>query len=245
MSRIININKNWQFLKKAVERQALAEETFEVLDLPHTWNAADGVSGGNNYHRGLSWYKKELEIETGHEGRIYLEFEGANSVCDVYLNGTHLGRHEGGYSGFRFDITDVVEDTNTLEVAVDNSHIEEIYPLWADFTFYGGIYRDVNLIYTDTVHIEKMDLASSGIYVSQNKVTDNMAEVNVRAKVRNSGSTADVQCLVQWLDADGNIVLVKAENKTVEESSTFSFDLLIDNPTLWNGVEIHTSINVL
>lgn len=237
MSKIININKGWQFLLKAVERTVLASEAMTSLDLPHTWNAEDGVSGGNNYHRGLGWYVRELEIEQGYTGRIYLDFEGVNSVCDVYLNGTHLGRHEGGYSGFRFDITEVVGETNTIEVAVDNSHNEDIYPLWADFTFYGGIYRNVNVIYTNNVHFDKLDLASSGVYVTQENVTDDKAEINVKALVKNSAAATNVECQVQLMDAEGNLVLVESDAVSVDGTSTFSFDLTVDNPILWNGIE--------
>lgn len=236
MNKIININKDWNFTKNAVVREQLANEPMTKLDLPHTWNAEDGVSGGNNYHRGLAWYRKTLEIEEN-KGRIYLDFEGANSVCDVYLNDVHIGKHEGGYSGFRFDITDHVKDTNILEVAVDNSHIEEVYPLWADFTFYGGIYRDVNIIYTNEVHFEKMDLASSGIYVTQTNITDEKADINVRAKVNTSGLEKNVECQVQWMDAQGKIVLGETKTNIVENEDEFVFDITIENPTLWNGVE--------
>lgn len=237
MSRIVNISKEWQFLKKSVKREELVDAKTESLDLPHTWNAIDGVSGGNDYHRGLSWYVKNLDIELCHKGRIYLDFEGVNSVCEVYLNGICLGKHEGGYSGFRFDITEVINETNRLEVAVDNSHDENIYPLFADFTFYGGIYRDVNIIYTHPIHFEKMDLASSGVYVSQNSVTDEAAQVNVKAIIRNFSDASKVTCQVQWIDSEDNLVLAENKEQYVDQKSTFEFDLVIKNPKLWNGTE--------
>ncbi len=237
MCRCVNINKEWKFLLKEVEREGLGTETMVSLDLPHTWNKEDGVSGGNNYHRGRGWYVKELAIESGHKGRVYLDFEGVNSVCDVYLNGKNLGRHEGGYSGFRYDITDVLGEVNILEVAVDNSHIEEVYPLWADFTFYGGIYRDVNIIYADTIHFEKLDLASSGVYVSQKKVTDENAEINIKALVRSTQNEVNIECKVNWLDAEGHCVLTKAEVERINKRGVFDFDIQIENPVLWNGIE--------
>lgn len=237
MSRKVNINQGWQFLQKDAVREALLTETFETVNLPHSWNAEDGVSGGNNYHRGLCWYVKELDIEQNHKGSIYLDFEGVNSVCEVYLNGKKLGRHEGGYSGFRYDITDVANGYNKLEVAVDNSHDENIYPLFADFTFYGGIYRDVNIIYTNEVHFDKMDLASSGVYVSQNKVTNDSADITVTARVKNITDSTDVTCQVQWIDAyDGEFLTVES-TETVDGSGVISIDLTIEEPTLWNGVE--------
>jgi beta-galactosidase len=237
MSRSVNINKNWQFVLKTVEREALAQEATQQLDLPHTWNAVDGVDGGNDYYRGLAWYVKKLEIDTEHKGSVFLDFEGVNSVCNVYLNGTHLGRHEGGYSGFRFDITDVLREANLLEVAVDNSHVEEIYPLFADFTFYGGIYRDVNLIYTPEIHFEKMDLASSGVYVSQSKITHEEACVRVKAFVKNSSEATDVSCQVHWMDADDQLVLSERKTNLIDKQGEFEFDLVIKNPKLWNSIE--------
>jgi beta-galactosidase len=237
MSKSININKNWQFLLKTVERDALVNEKKEQLDLPHTWNAVDGVDGGNDYYRGLGWYVKHLEIDTTHQGNVFLDFEGVNSVCDVYLNGLHLGRHEGGYSGFRFDITKVIGETNLLEVAVDNSHVEEIYPLFADFTFYGGIYRDVNIIYTPEIHFEKMDLASSGVYVSQNKITHEEALVNVKALVSNSSDATEVTCQVQWMDAESQLVLEESQTVLVDKKGVFDIDLVINNPKLWDAIE--------
>lgn len=237
MSKVVNINKAWEFILEACERETLVDKTMTQLDLPHTWNDIDGISGGNDYHRGLAWYRKELFIEEGHKGSIYLDFEGANSVCEVYLNGTHLGRHEGGYSGFRFDITEVVGGKNLLEVAVDNSHVEEIYPLFADFTFYGGLYRNVNLIYTKAVHFEKMNLASDGVYVSQVNITDTKAEVNVLAKINNTGKAIDAVCQVQWIDANGTIILVEDKTIHVEGKTEASIDQVIENPTLWNGIE--------
>lgn len=207
------------------------------MNLPHSWNAEDGVSGGNNYHRGLCWYVKELDIDQDHKGNIYLDFEAANSVAEVYLNGEKLGRHEGGYSGFRFDITGLAKEKNILEVAVDNTHNEDVYPLFADFTFYGGIYRDVNLIYTNPVHFEKMDLASSGVYVSQTSVSNEEAHVSVRSLVKNSGSQTNVECQVQWMDEDGNLILAKSSEALVDERGEIIIDVTIDNPILWNGID--------
>lgn len=236
MSKWVNMNQDWQFIKKPVRREALKNEKMITLDLPHTWNAEDGVSGGNNYHRGQAWYVKAFKTEE-HVGRIYLDFEGANSVCEVYLNDQHLGRHEGGYSGFRYDITQILKDENVLEVMVDNTHIEEVYPLWADFTFYGGIYRNVNLIYTSDCHFEKEDLASSGVYVSQRKISKEMAEVEVKALLRNHGNQVEAKCEVKFVDAEGNMVAADQAVSSVSDQATVVFNLNIEDPTLWHGVE--------
>ncbi len=237
MSNKVNINESWEFLLEDCSREALGEKEFTKLDVPHTWNNLDGVSGGNNYHRGIGWYKRAVVIDKNHKGCIYLDFEGVNSVCDVYFNGQHLGRHEGGYSGFRYEITKFIEDVNIIEVAVDNSHIEEVFPLWADFTFYGGIYRDVNVIYANDVHFEQLDLASMGVYISQNNISDEEAQVNVLAKVRNADVSSDVTCKVEWFNQDGIVVLAEEKNANIDVQGSFSFDQVILNPQLWNGVE--------
>ncbi|WP_240838059.1 glycoside hydrolase family 2 protein [Acidaminobacter sp. JC074] len=236
MSKKVCINSEWQFLLKDLERQDLSSQDFSLVELPHTWNNIDGVSGGNDYHRGKAWYLKKLDIDSKHQGSIFLDFEGVNSICDVYLNDQHLGRHEGGYSGFRYDITELVSEENKLEVLVDNSHDETVYPLFADFTFYGGIYRDVNIIYTNDVHFNKMDLASTGVYISQNDVTDTYAKVNVKALVC-ANEEKEVSVQAAWYDADGKLVLSDEISKTVSGQDTIEMDMLIENPVLWNGVE--------
>ncbi|GKX29655.1 beta-galactosidase [Vallitalea longa] len=245
MSRVTNINKGWKFVLKECERESLIVSEMKEIKLPHTWNGIDGQDGGNDYYRGVGWYVKELEIEENHHGRIFLDFQGVNSVCDVYLNGQHMGKHEGGYSGFRYDITDYVSSDNILEVAVDNSHIEDVYPLFADFTFYGGIYRDVNIIYTDDIHFDLLDLASSGIYVSQKNITNEKAEVNILAKVVNSGNPSEVGCQISWVDENGGIILTDEQIKTIEKQGEFSFDIEIHNPNLWNGIENPYLYNVI
>lgn len=145
MRKILNFNDGWRFAKTAEIPEGQPAD-WEGVSLPHTWNALDGQDGGNDYWRGTAMYCKVFarpERTCGqHE---YLEFLGAAMTADVYLNGQHLAHHEGGYSTFRVDITDVLQETNLLCVAVDNSVNDRVYPQKADFTFYGGLYRSVNL----------------------------------------------------------------------------------------------------
>lgn len=154
----ISLNEGWQFTKG---------EEHIVISLPHTWNALDGQDGGNDYWRGAARYEKTFprpELEAG--GRAVLEFLGAAMSADVRLNGRKLARHEGGYSTFRVDITDVLEEENRLVVEVDNSVNDRVYPQKADFTFYGGLYRDVNLITVPAVHFELCKDGTPGIKVT-------------------------------------------------------------------------------
>ena len=172
------INENWRFLKEGNE---------ENISLPHTWNGLDGQTGGNDYFRGLCTYEKTLPITAGENDVVYLEFEAANSVANVFVNGAHAGEHIGGYSTFRFDITRLVKKNadNEIKVEVDNAHRDDVYPLMADFTFQGGIYRDVHLIVAGAVHVDLDDDGSSGVYVSQKSVTDDHAELQIDTLLRN------------------------------------------------------------
>ena len=138
MRKIIDWNQDWVVIKQ--------NEKTEI-NLPHTWNAVDGQDGGNDYFRGTCVYEKHFDKPEFRDGeRVFIEFAGAAMTAEVRLNGTVLTRHEGGYSAFRCDLTDHLAEQNVLTVAVDNSANDWVYPQKADFTFYGGIYRDVKLI---------------------------------------------------------------------------------------------------
>ena len=238
MSKRINLNSSWQFTKKACKFEDLKKQKFDKVNIPHTWNAKDGQDGGDDYHRGLCWYTKTFNFTPKKDKEIYIEFEAVNSVADVYLNGKHLGQHRGGYSAFRFDITDAVKDgQNTLVVGADNSHIEDVYPMFADFTFYGGIYRDVNLIITDSVHFELMDYASCGVYVSQKNVTDKKAELEVRALISNSEKKEGITLNINLKDENGNSVSSKSQKVNGKEKSEIVESLTVNDPVLWNGTE--------
>ncbi|MBR7083031.1 MAG: hypothetical protein IKI51_03350, partial [Clostridia bacterium] len=151
MRKIININENWRFRKGTTEKNTA--DVFEVVSIPHTWNAVDGADGGNDYFRGVCTYKKSLgKIDVAENEEAFVEFCGVSAVCTVYLNGIRLGEHKGGYSTFRFDITKHLGGENDLTIHIDNSPRRDVYPQRADFTFYGGIYRDVNIIVTDKTH---------------------------------------------------------------------------------------------
>lgn len=240
MKKRINLNSNWLFLKDAATAADVLEraaDAFERVDIPHTWNASDGQDGGDDYHRGLCWYRKSFDRPTVPAGgRVYIEFQAANSVADVYLNGWHLGQHRGGYSTFRLDATDHLQDgTNTLAVGVDNSHFEDVYPLFADFTFYGGIYRDVALVVTEPVHFDMLDLGSDGVYVTQISVTRARAELDITALVRSADRSQEVCTRVELLDADGRIVAQGDSASSVDGVRVHRVALSVKSPRLWDG----------
>ena len=157
MRNITLIKDNWRFLKHEMPVEAAMQYAAqgEAVTLPHTWNAVDGQDGGNDYHRGQCWYVRELLPEELRSERIFLEFLGAFHTAAVYLNGTEIARHEGGYSAFRVELSGKLSpEKNVLAVSVDNSDSDRVYPQKADFTFYGGLYREVRLVSVPEEHFE-------------------------------------------------------------------------------------------
>ena len=147
MRKLLNINNGWSFLKDTKEIPTMLSGEWEVVNLPHTWNAEDGMDGGADYFRGTCNYAKVIKkSELPEAERYYLEINGANSSADVYVDGKHMVHHDGGYSIWRVDLTEVLQVESLLVIAVDNEANDKVYPQVADFTFYGGIYRDVNII---------------------------------------------------------------------------------------------------
>ena len=166
MRNIIKLNECWSFFK-GVSDLALTEEGGEAVNLPHTWNATDGQDGGNDYFRGTCIYTKQInKADLPENERYFLEIRGANSSADVYLNGAHLAHHDGGYSTWRVDLTDHLADENTLAIAVDNAPNETVYPQMADFTFYGGLYRDVNIICVPKTHFDLEYFGGTGLKIT-------------------------------------------------------------------------------
>jgi beta-galactosidase len=243
MRRVININQIWKFLKQdEIEAREISynDQDWCNLSLPHTWNAIDGANG-HEYHRGACWYRKTITLPEDDKGnRVFIEFQGANSVTDVFLNGKHLGQHRGGYSTFRFDLTEHLEfgNENLLAVKVDNSAFEDVYPLRADFTFFGGIYRDVNLIVVNPIHIDLVDYGSQGVYVIQEEVTDKHANICIQTRITNDlAVTGKVRLWIDLFDQAGKQVGYRAAEVNIESGMTKPINLTmsIENPRLWNG----------
>lgn len=243
MRKILNLNQGWKFLKDDDERAihtGFQNENCESVDLPHTWNAIDGANGFE-YYKGACWYHKEFTVASPQQGnRVYIEFQGSNSITDVYVNSVHVGQHRGGYSIFRFDITDKIQfgKSNTLAVKVDNTVVDDVYPQMADFTFYGGIYRDVNLVIANPVHFDLLDYGSQGIYIVQEEVTQERASLNIKTKITNDlHEDKKVRLWVDLLNTSGDsvgyaaqeIVLAAGETKELENP------VVIESPQLWNG----------
>ena len=164
MREIVNLNPQWLFAKDMPAAPAQLPADWESVDLPHSWNAVDGQDGGADYFRGKCCYAKTLNpAQLPKADRYYLEINGANSSADVYVNGKALAHHDGGYSTWRVDITDALEENALLAIIVDNAANETVYPQMADFTFYGGLYRDVNIICVNNSHFELMHYGGPGL----------------------------------------------------------------------------------
>ena len=164
MRNILNLNENWLFVKDSTD---VSVTDGISVTLPHTWNAEDGFDGGNDYFRGSCIYKKTLNKADLPEADLYyLEFRGANSSADVYVNGEKLAHHDGGYSTWRVNITEKMTDSTEIAVIVDNAPNETVYPQMADFTFYGGLYRNVNLIAVNKAHFDLDYYGAPGIMIT-------------------------------------------------------------------------------
>ena len=171
------VNDAWRFTKGSPYNAFLPaadDSAWEVVNIPHTWNAEDAVDDVPGFYRGPAWYRKRIVLPAdAADKQVYLCFEGANQVVRLYVNGHYAGKHTGGYTRFVFDITKYIVPggENLFAAEVDNAHDPDIPPLSADFTFFGGIYRDVSLLMTDKVHVAPTDFASPGVYLSTPEVT--------------------------------------------------------------------------
>ena len=215
MREITKIMKGWEFTGP--------DGTTTTVDLPHTWNARDGQDGGNDYWRGTCIYRTRFaapQFNTASQ-QVWIQFDGVNASAHVVLNGSPVCNHDGGYSTFRANITELLRDENELTVEVDNSKNDRVYPQKADFTFYGGIYRDVSLM-----------------VVSKNHFTlDYFGGPGIRITPTVQGADASVQ-VTTWHDGEGevSIELLDAAGNTVATGKGPDITLTIFNAHLWNGV---------
>ena len=226
MREIISLNSNWAFTKAIGEIPVAMPENWENVNVPHCWNAVDGQDGGNDYYRGTCHYAKNLnKQELPAADRYYLEICGANSSADVFMDGKKLAHHDGGYSTWRVDITESMGENSLLVIAVDNSANEEVYPQMADFTFYGGLYRNVNLICVSESHFDLDYYGAPGIKVTP-AINGANADVEVEVFLTNVKAGQTVKYTIY--DKEENVIA------TVETADTKA-TLAIENVHLWHG----------
>ena len=224
MRSILNFNSSWNFYKATADINV--KENAELVNLPHSWNAVDGQDGGNDYFRGSCVYTKSFAKSSLPAADLhYLEIQGANSSADVYLNGKHLAHHDGGYSTWRVNLTADLADENLLAIVVDNAANDTVYPQMADFTFYGGIYRNVNIISVSASHFDLDYYGAPGIKVTP--VVDG-ANANVDVEIYSTDIPAGAEYLYTLCDKEGNVV---AEKRSADKIVNF----VIENVHLWHG----------
>ncbi len=189
MRNIICLNDNWKFIRSDVGLPESLPESWETVNLPHTWNAIDGTDGNGSYYRGLCWYAKSFKTpkQPLPGGRVYVEILAAGQQATVYVNGKEATYHEGGYSTFRADVTDLCHDDgeNLLVVGCSNEELDHVYPASADFTFYGGLYRGVNLISVPDTHFDLDHFGGPGIAVTPTVAEANGANFEIETWVTN------------------------------------------------------------
>lgn len=226
MRTVYNLNTKWAFTKQADKVPDKMPMDWVWINLPHTWNAIDGQDGGNDYYRNICYYAKLIDkTEFAQTDCYYLEIKGANSSADVFLNGKHLAHHDGGYSTWRVDITNDFNNENLLVIAVDNSPNEKVYPQVADFTFYGGLYRDVNLICVNKSHFSLDHYGGLGLKITP-EVFDNDAKVQIETWITDYKEGQNI-CYT---------IYDKEENKIAStETDKLSAILEIENVHLWHG----------
>jgi beta-galactosidase len=237
------LREGWRFLGRDVPNAAdprLDDSDWDSILVPHTFNAVDGQDGGDDYLRGRTWYRTHIDSAGRQTGqRQYLQFDAANTVAELYVNGRPIGEHRGGFAAFRFDVSDALQDgDNLIAVMVDNSPNPDIPPLSGDFTSFGGLYRDVHLLTVNDLHIDLDDAGSSGVYLSTRDVSASRAELSARVRVSNAAAAAvNAAVQVSVLDADGETAAVFDTELGVEAGQTSEITLTgsIDNPHLWLG----------
>ena len=240
----IPLNETWRFHRADVagaEAPGFDDTTWAAVALPHTYNAIDGEAGGA-YYRGPAWYRHTLELPASPSlRRRFLEFDGAALAADVWVNGHHAGRHEGGYARFRFDVSGLVKPgRNTLAVRVDNGSLPSVAPLGGDFTVFGGLYRQVRLIETHRRHLDLLDDGGPGVVVDVDEVSRASARLRVTARLRNDGAeTRPVTLRLMLRDAEGRVVL-RDERQIEARAGGFNelirHALTLPQPRLWQGV---------
>lgn len=219
-------NENWKFVKEDAGPAGAAKIRGKSVTLPHTWNARDGQDGGNDYCRGTCWYVKRFpkpELKAGDEA--WLEFRGIAMTAGVWLNDRKLARHEGGYSTFRVNLTEALQEDNVLAVSVDNGRNRTVYPQKADFTFYGGIYRDVYLLTVPDVHFA-LDCHGAPVLKVTPSVTENGRAAKVAVEAWVTGDADHVTFALNGQEKEAPVVAGAA-------SAVFT----LEDVHLWNGVE--------
>lgn len=238
-SRIrLSMDDGWKFIKDADWRSG---EAWQPIHLPHTWNTNDVLDDEPGYYRGAGWYKKVFTIGNQFKSKeVSIYFEGANQETEIYINGKNAGAHVGGYTGFSIPITSFLKfgEENELLVKVDNSYNANIPPLTADFTFYGGIYRDVYLTAENKIHFSTDDFGSNGVYITTPLVSKEKASVGIKCVVTNHlNAGSGIVVVTAITDQNGATVATTKSSIEIDgrcDSEIFQTIRTIRHPKLWS-----------
>jgi beta-galactosidase len=241
---LLSLDESWQFIRQDVDGAEMVgfdDSSWTPVNLPHTWNNLDGQDGGNDYYRGIGWYRKHFTVPAQLSGKeLFIKFDGAFFRTDLYVNGTFIGEHRGGFAAFVWDLTPylTIGGDNVLAVLVDNSLDPNGPPLSGDFTMDGGLYRHVHFIATDPLHVSLTDYASPGVYLQQTNVSASSADLQITTKLQNdSPASRQTTVTATIFDAAGNVVQTLTSNAAVDsgaESDVVQTTTLA-SPHLWNG----------
>lgn len=241
---IVSFNSGWFFHKGDNLNVVSVDFDFlhwQSVQLPHTWNDKDVLADGERgYYRGISWYKKNFDLTPQKDKEYFLRFEGVNQIAEVYVNGKKAGKHIGGYNAFNIHLTPFLLSSGrqNISVKVDNSFNPDIPPLTADFTFFGGIYREVQLVETGKQHFSMTDYGGPGIYITTPQINAQRATVQVAYHLRNSESVAQrVQLGTDIQSVDNRSLAAKQTIITLPPDTDTLINVLFNNVTgyqLWS-----------
>lgn len=238
------INEAWKFSTvDSIEsyKASFSDKNWSTISIPHTWNSEDAVDETLGFYRGACWYRRNVFIGNEANGKnVLINFDGANQVVDLYVNEKWIGKHIGGYTAFTFDITKHIQvgQSNLIAIKVDNSYNENIPPLSADYTFFGGINRPISLSFVSPIHISKNDFASSGVYIKTPKVSNKEAIVEVKTLIKNTLlEKKSIQIVQKYCDPNGKVLFVTSTKLVLNAGETQTFiakPVKINTPQLWS-----------
>jgi beta-galactosidase len=243
---VSNLSRDWEFVKDSDNRSVSPSSgsSWQSINLPHTWNAVDVMDDTPGYYRGAGWYKKTLKVDPSWIGkRVFLHFEGANQETDIFINGKMAKKHLGGYTGFLVSLNGLLnyksDAINVISVKVNNRFNEDIPPLTADFTFFGGLYRTVSILVTGQVHFSDADYGSQGIHIFTPSVSKISASINVAGNLTNNSSSTKFLSLLRVVRSPNGKILSSTTSVIgrIAAGVTVSFDTKLPSilkPILWS-----------
>lgn len=243
---VLGINDNWKFHKGGTEfadNPDFNDKDWELITVPHTWNAKDPFDDDETYFRGIGWYRKTLDLDASFQNKkFFLFFEGANQVTDVYVNGAYTGQHKGGYTGFSIDITpylnwDDATNKNVIAIQVNNAHNNFIPPLSVGYALYGGIYRNAWLIATNDLHFKEINNSAGGVFISTPNVNAQKSNLIVKTTVENESGKKRVFTFSNTVfDSKGNKVTSFSTQASLDAGAQAELTTSseIQNPHLWS-----------